>query len=118
MHAVHKSSLRKYNRTKAQKYKRERAFPSSVLILLLLGDANSLPLVACGCGVLSSHPETPVMSQPTMGLDLLQPFQILTKFVLQTVSKDLRIFTVLHVFRTIQVVVRNLILSRVLHDGD
>merc|ERR1712212_794580 len=118
MHAVHKSSLRKYNRTKAQKYKRERAFPSSVLILLLLGAANSLPLGGCGGGVLSSHPETPGMSQPTMGLDLLQPFQILTKFVLQTVSEDLRVLAILYIFRTIQVVVRNLVLSGVLHDGD
>merc|ERR1719357_801164 len=99
--------------TGVQKYKgtTERAFPSVVLILLLLGDANSLSLVACGCGMLSSHPETPVMSQPTMGLDLLQPFQILTKFVLQTVGKDLRVLAILHVFRTIQVVVRNLVLS-------
>merc|ERR1712183_496956 len=52
-----------------------------------------------------------------MSFDLLQTFQILTKLVLQTVCQDLRIFSIFYIFRSVQVIIGNLVLARILHDG-
>jgi len=58
------------------------------------------------------------MSETSVSFDLLQTFQILTQFVLQSVGQDLRVLSVLHVLRSVQEVVRDLVLTGVLHDGD
>merc|ERR1712183_714529 len=87
------------------------------LILLLLGHTDCLSLVTGGCCVLTTHSKTPVMSKTSMSFDLLQTFQILTKLVLQTVRQNLRIFSILDILRSVQVVIGDLVLSRILHDG-
>merc|ERR1712183_1083297 len=87
------------------------------LILLLLGHSDSLSLVTGRCCVLTTHSKTPVMSKTTVSFDLLQTFQILTKLVLQTVRQNLRIFSILDILWSVQVVIGYLVLSRILHDG-
>merc|ERR1712035_307092 len=91
---------------------------SSSPSVLLLGYTDSFPLVTSRCCMLTTYTKSPVMSQTAVCFDLLQPLQILTQFVLQSISEDLRVFSIFDVFRSIQVVVRNLILSWILHDGD
>merc|ERR1719419_667333 len=85
---------------------------------LLLGHTDSLSLVTSRCGMLSTNTKTPVMSQTTVGFDLLQPLQILTKFILQPIGQNLRILSIFDILGSVEVVVRNLVLSRILHDGN
>ena len=59
------------------------------LALLLLGDTDSLSATSGGLGVLTANTDTPVVTETTMGTDLLQAFQIFTEFVVQKVSHHL-----------------------------
>merc|ERR1711915_289117 len=87
-------------------------------MLFLFGHTNSLAGMTGGCCVLTSDTETPVMTKTAMSFDFLQAFQIFTQFILQSVSQNLRIFSVLDIFRSVQEIIRNLILTRILHNGD
>merc|ERR1711962_1762222 len=53
-----------------------------------------------------------------MSFDLLQSLQVLTKFVLQSIGQDLRVFSVYHILRSVEIVIWNFVLSWILHDGD
>ena len=55
------------------------------------------------------------MSETSVSFDLLQTFQILTQFVLQSVGQDLRVLSVLHILRSVQEVVWDLVLTGVLN---
>ncbi len=59
------------------------------LVLLLLGDTDSLSATSGGLGVLTANTDTPVVTKTTMGTDLLQAFQIFTELVVQKVSHNL-----------------------------
>lgn len=48
------------------------------LFLLLLGHTHSATTAASSLGVLTPHTETPVVTQATMGPDLLHSLQVLT----------------------------------------
>ena len=61
----------------------------SVLFSLLLGNADSSTATTCGFGVLTSDTNTPVMSQTSVGADLLETLQILSELVVQGVGSDL-----------------------------
>ena len=67
-----------------------------------------------GLGVLTSDPQTPVVTETSMGADLLETLQILTKFVVQDVGHHLGCLAVLDVSLSVQEPVRDLVLTRVL----
>ena len=57
--------------------------------LLLLGDTNG-PSPASSClGVLTADTDTPVVTQATMGADLLETLKILTELVVKHVGHNL-----------------------------
>merc|ERR1719402_978943 len=86
--------------------------------LLLLGDTDGATSPASGLGMLTADTDTPVVTQTTMGTDLLQALQILTKLVVQKVRKYLRGLTVLNVLLPVKEVVWDLVLAWVADDGD
>merc|ERR1719300_1108069 len=91
---------------------------SSLHLVLLLGHTHSFTFMTGRCGVLSTHSETPIMSKSTMSFDLLQPLQILTKLILQTIGQDLRVLSIFDILWSVEIVIWDLVLSWILHDGD
>ena len=67
-----------------------------------------------GLGVLTSDPQTPVVTETSMGADLLETLKFLTKFVVQDVGHHLGRLAVLDVSLSVQEPVRDLVLTRVL----
>ena len=86
----------------------------SLFILFLLGHTDSFSLVTGGLGVLTSHTETPVVTQTTMGANLLQTLQVLTELVVQDVGHHLGGLAVLDVSLSVQEPVGDLVLTGVL----
>lgn len=86
--------------------------------LLLLGHSHSLSLVASSLGVLSSGSEAPVVTKTTMSSDLLKTLQVLTNLVVQDVSHHLVGLAILHITLSIQEPIWDLVLARILNDGD
>ena len=58
------------------------------------------------------------MTETTVGADLLQALQVLTQLVVQTVGEDLRVRSVLDVLLSVKEPGGDLVLGRILHDGD
>ncbi len=94
------------------KYKSKLTF----LLLLLLWDTDSSSTSASGLGMLTSDTDTPVMSETTMGADLLKTFQVLTEFVVKSVGCYLRVFAILNVLLSIQEPIWNLVVTWVQDD--
>merc|ERR1719442_86241 len=86
--------------------------------LLFLRDTNSTSSTAGSLGVLTSDSETPVVTKTSVSPDLLQALQIFTKLVVQKISHYLVGLTVFDILLPIQEPVGNLVLTRVLHNGD
>merc|ERR1719442_93966 len=86
--------------------------------LLFLRDTNSSSSTAGSLGVLTSDSETPVVTKTSVSPDLLQALQIFTKLVVQKISHYLVGLTVFDILLPIQEPVGNLVLTRVLHNGD
>ena len=68
--------------------------------------------------MLTADTETPVVTQTTVGADLLQALEIITEFRVDTVSQDLRVLAVDDIALPVEEPGRNLVLGRVLNDGD
>ena len=84
-------------------------------ILLLLGHTHGFSLVSSGLGVLTSHTETPVVTEPTVSSDLLESLKILTELVVEDVGHHLGGLAVLDVALPVQEPVGNLVLTGVLN---
>ena len=67
-----------------------------------------------GLGVLSSDPEAPVVTEATVGADLLETLEVLTKLVVEDVGHHLGGLAVLDVTLPVQEPVGDLVLARVL----
>ena len=89
---------------------------ADVYILLLLGHTHGLSLVSGGLGVLTSDTETPVVTEPTVGPDLLESLKILTQLVVEDVGHDLGGLAVLDVTLPVQEPVGNLVLTGILNE--
>lgn len=87
-------------------------------LTLLLADTNRTSSSAGGLGVLTSDTQTPVVTETTMCADLLEPFQILTQLAFHTVCQHLRVLAVHNVALSVQEPCWDLVLRRVLDDGD
>lgn len=88
------------------------------LTTLLLGHTNSTTATTSCLRVLATNTESPVVTKTTMSTDLLQAFQIITKLGVDTVGKDLRVFTIDDIALTIEEPGWDLVLRGVLDDGD
>lgn len=87
-------------------------------LTLLLGHTHSPTPTTRRLRMLTPHTQTPVVSQPTMGADLLQTLQILTQLAVHPVGQDLSVLAVYNVALSVKEPGGNLVLSGVLNDGD
>jgi hypothetical protein len=91
---------------------------SNDLTTLLLGDTDGPATAAGGLGVLTAHTQAPVVTETTVGTDLLEALEILTELGVDTVGQDLRVLAVDDVALPVEEPGGNLVLGRVLDDGD
>jgi hypothetical protein len=64
------------------------------LSTLLLADTDGPSSSAGGLGVLTAHAETPVVTETTVGTDLLEALEILTELGVHAVGEDLAVLAV------------------------
>ena len=82
--------------------------------LFLLGHTDSLALVAGGLGVLAPDPEAPVVTETTVGADLLEALEVLTELVVEEISQNLGCLAVLGVALPVEEPIGDLVLAGVL----
>lgn len=87
-------------------------------LALLLADTDGTATAAGGLGVLTTHTQTPVVTQTSVGADLLEALEILTELGVDTVGDDLTVLAVGDVALSVQEPGGDLVLGRVLDDGD
>jgi len=87
-------------------------------LTLLLRHTDSTAAATSGLGVLSTNPQTPVVTETTVSTDLLQAFQILAKLAVDTVGQNLRVLAIDDIALPVEKPRRNFVLSGVLNDGD
>lgn len=85
---------------------------------LLLADTDGPAPTASGLAVLSADAQTPVVSQTSVGADLLQTLQILTELAVHAVGQHLVVLAVYNVALSVEEPRGDLVLRRVLDDGD
>lgn len=68
--------------------------------------------------MLTTHTQTPVVTQTAVAADLLEALEVLTDLAVQTVGEHLVVFAVGDVALSVQEPARDLVVSRVLDDGD
>jgi hypothetical protein len=64
------------------------------LLTLLLGHTDSATAATGRLGVLTAHAETPVVSQTTVGTDLLEALEIFTELAVDAVGQDLGVLAI------------------------
>jgi hypothetical protein len=87
-------------------------------LTLLLADTDSASTTAGGLGVLTAHTQTPVVTETAVGADLLETLEILTELGVDTVGDNLVVLAVDYVALSVQEPRGDLVLGRVLDDGD
>ena len=88
------------------------------LATLLLGDTDGPAATTGGLGVLTADTEAPVVSETTVGADLLEALQILTELGVDAVGQDVGVLAVDDVALSVQEPGGDLVLGGVLDDGD
>lgn len=87
-------------------------------LTLLLAHTDGATSSAGSLGVLTSNTETPVVTQTTVGTDLLETLQILTQLAFHAVCQNLRVLAVDNIALSVQEPRWDLVLGRVLDNGD
>lgn len=87
-------------------------------LALLLADTDGASTAAGSLGVLTTDTQTPVVTQTTVGADLLQALEILTELAVQTVGQNLGVLAVGDVALSVEEPGGDLVLGGVLEDGD
>jgi hypothetical protein len=87
-------------------------------LALLLADTDGASTAAGSLGVLTTDTQTPVVTQTTVGADLLQALEILTQLAVQTVGQNLGVLAVDDVALSVEEPGGDLVLGGVLEDGD
>lgn len=87
-------------------------------LALLLADTNGPATATGGLGVLTTHPETPVVTQTAVGADTLETLEILTGLAVETVGNDLGVLAIGDVALSVQEPCWDLVLGGALEDGD
>lgn len=52
--------------------------------------------------MLPTHPQSPIMPQPAMGADLLQPLEVVAQLAVDAVGEHLRVFAVYDVALSVE----------------
>ena len=87
-------------------------------LALLLADTDGTATATSGLGVLSTHTETPVVTETAVGADTLETLKILTGLAVEGVGDNLGVLAIGDVALSVQEPCRDLILGGVLEDGD
>jgi len=88
------------------------------LTTLLLRDTDSPSTSSSGLGVLATDTESPVVTETTVGTDLLQALEIFTELGVDTVGEDLAVLAIDNIALTVKEPGWDLVLGGVLDDGD
>lgn len=88
------------------------------LTTLLLRDTDSPAPATSGLGMLTTHAETPVVTKTTVRPDLLKALEIVTELGVNIVGENLRVLAVDNVLLSVEEPSGDLVLSRVLDNGD
>lgn len=88
------------------------------LTTLLLRDTDSPSTSSSSLGVLATDTESPVVTETTVGTDLLQALEILTELRVDAVGENLAVFAIDDIALTIKEPGWDLVLGGVLDDGD
>lgn len=101
------------------KKRRDKGIPATRRRLaLLLADTDGAATATGGLGVLTTHTETPVVTETTVGADLLQTLEVLTGLLVDTVGKHVGVLAVGDVALSVEEPGGDLVLGGVLEDGD
>lgn len=92
--------------------------PNNKALALLLGDTDGAATATSGLGVLAADAEAPVVTETTVGADLLQALEILTELGVDAVGQDLVVLAVDNVALPVEEPGGDLVLGGVLDDGD
>lgn len=92
--------------------------PSRIPSTLLLADTNGPAPATGGLAVLATDTEAPVVTETTVGADLLQALEVLTELGVDTVGEGVLVLAVDDVALPVEEPGGDLVLSRVLDDGD
>lgn len=87
-------------------------------LVLLLGDTDSPSTATGGLGVLTTHAEAPVVTETTVSADLLEALEVVAQLGVDAVGEDLVVLAVDNVALPVEEPGRDLVLRRVLDDGD
>lgn len=87
-------------------------------LALLLRHTNGSTPPPSSLRMLTSNTQSPIMAQPTMSANLLQPLKILTQFAFHAVGQNLRVLAIHNIPLSIEEPCRDFILSWILNDGD
>lgn len=93
-------------------------FDRSPRSALLLGNTDSSTPPARSLRMLASNAQSPIMTQPTMRADLLQPLQVLAEFAVDAVGVHLGVLAVHDIALSVEEPGGYFVLGRVLDDGD
>jgi hypothetical protein len=88
------------------------------LTTLLLGHTDGPAAAAGRLGVLATHTEAPVVTETTVGTDLLQALEIITELGVDTVGKNLRVLAIDNVALPVEEPRGDLVGGGVLDDSD
>ena len=91
---------------------------TSLWSLLLARDTHGLSTAAGGASVLTTDTNTPVVTNTSVGTNLLQSLEVITKLDIEVVGELLRVLAVLDVLLPVKEPVWDSVLTWVLHDGD
>lgn len=95
-----------------------RRKPSRIPLSLLLGDTNGPAPPAGGLAVLATDAEAPVVTETTVGTDLLQALKVLTELGVDAVGEGVDVLAVNDVALPVEEPGGDLVLGRVLDNGD
>jgi len=106
-----------YTHTHTHRQTQKWANSKGSLSSLLFGDTNGSSLSARGLRVLTSHSHSPLMSQPSMTSDFLEPLEIITELGVEGGGDDLGKFSVFDVLLSIEKPIWDLILLGMLDNS-
>jgi hypothetical protein len=87
-------------------------------LALLLGDTDGPAPATGGLGVLTTDTEAPVVPETTVGTDLLQPLEVITKLGVDAIGKDLVVLAIDNIALPVEEPGGDFVLGGVLDDGN
>lgn len=111
-------SQRKRKKTRDHETTLLIAVERNCLATLLLGDTDSPAAATSGLGVLATNAEAPVVTETTVGTNLLETLQVVTELRVDTVGQSVEVLAVGDIALSVKEPGGDLVLGGVLDDGD